>query len=253
MKKTIISLVMLITFSVSFSQKVAYTSEGKKIKYQIEKNELLLTPSTVASKGLSAGMATSLPTIVDAGLKQIGKIIENNLKKYTAEYSKTTSYLEAKSGFQPVVEFKRSIEGKQALSLTLKPLDIAGVDGIVYFISDIKLDKSSAIFKKGDKLDYTVEIIPTILLKNGEQKKVDVKPIVVQSVDFTENQAFSTANNEYRTEMIPIPSEAIITDIAIKITETNPRKIKLEKIQAIFNDHKDDAKTIINNFLPKAD
>ena len=56
---------------------------------------------------------------------------------------------------------------------------------------------------------------------------------------------------KHRTDIIPLPKNGVITEVSLKITETNPRKVNAERIKDAWTDHKDDVKTIINYFLPK--
>ncbi len=258
MKKTIFTFVSLITFGLSFSQKIAYTYEGKKIEYKKEKLNLNLTKSGKTlykevdkEAFLLSSLISFLPTIVDEGFKLTTKLIDNNIKKFTSEYSKTTSFLDAASGEIPKIELNRSLDDNQALKINIEPYLVNGTQSFVYYVKDIVLKNSAVKFKKGDLIDYSVEI-HLMVLENGTKKTIELKPIQVLSFAFEKDPTFSQTNYEYRTEMITIPENSLITDISVKIIESNPRKINAEKIQSLYNDHKDSIKTIINNYLPKS-
>ncbi|MCZ8198187.1 MAG: hypothetical protein O9267_11330 [Flavobacterium sp.] len=260
MKKIIFTAVLLLTITSLFSQKIAYSHNGEKIEYKKEKIDLNLTKSgkTIKRVRTTEALALSslisfLPTIVDEGFKLTTKLIENNIKKFTAEYSKTTSFLDAASGEIPNIELNRTLDDtNQALKIIIEPYLVNGTENFVYYVKDIALKNSAAKFKKGDLLDYSIEI-HVMVLENGAKKAIELKPIQVLSFAFEKNPTFNQSNYEYRTEMITISENAMITDISVKVIETNSRKIKAEKIQSLYNDHKDTFKTIINNYLPKSE
>lgn len=76
-----------------------------------------------------------------------------------------------------------------------------------------------------------------------------MSPIAISSVKFKGNEY---PDSKLRTDIIPMPGGAIMTEISLKIVESNPLKIRAEKILSVWNTYKDSTKTIINNFLPKA-
>jgi hypothetical protein len=77
-----------------------------------------------------------------------------------------------------------------------------------------------------------------------------LSPIVLHSVSFGTHD-LSSSNDKYRSDLIAIPDGAYCTEVALKIVESNPYKVRAEKILALWNDNKENSKTIINNFLPK--
>ena len=48
-----------------------------------------------------------------------------------------------------------------------------------------------------------------------------------------------------------LPAGALLTEVSIKIVESNPEKVRAEKILSLWDDNKESGKTIVNNFLPK--
>lgn len=86
---------------------------------------------------------------------------------------------------------------------------------------------------------------------NGELKVIDLAPIVISAQPFEELKSFE--EKKHRSDIIMLPKGGFITQISIKVVETNPKKVRAEKIASLWNDYKDEAKTVINNFLPKAE
>ena len=120
------------------------------------------------------------------------------------------------------------------------------IDAYFYYIESIDLSYSKAMTTKKSKMfDYTFEIKPTFLIGNKKQT-IELHPISLSSIPFGKKEL---ELNKYRTDIIPLPKNAFFTEVSIKIVETNPYKVKADKILEIFNTYKDDAKTIINNFI----
>jgi hypothetical protein len=120
--------------------------------------------------------------------------------------------------------------------------------GFVYQVKSINLEYSAAkTTRKSGKFDYTIELKLNYIV-DGEKKSVDLSPIAISSVSFGAN---SFDNLKHRSDIIPFVLNSFVTEVSLKVIETNPEKVRAEKILSIWNDQKDDAKTIINNFLPK--
>lgn len=130
----------------------------------------------------------------------------------------------------------------------LVPYEVEKTHGFVYSVDNITLKYSSAKFRKKDSgLDYTIEAKLTLLIDN-EKKVIDISPIAISSVKFKEN---TLNKKEKRSDIIMSQNGALLTEVSLKIVETNPEKVRAEKILSTWNNYKDSTKTIINNFLPK--
>jgi len=248
----------IMLFNVQAQNKI-YNNSGNE-SFAKEEIEIYFEKSTIKfpqEKGteMAASLIALLPTVVDVAFQLTTSSIEKNVKKFTAEYSKQKSYLDAGTDTVPNFKIKRTLElgdgtkDVNAVEISFKAKKIKGFsNGIVYYIEYIDLNYASAK-TKGNKnnLDYSIEIKPTFLV-NGEKKVQELSPITVSSVEFNKN-VFDTL--KHRTDIIPLPEGGKFTELSLKIVETNPKKVRAEKILSFWNDNKESAKTIVNNFLPK--
>ena len=240
------------------AQKIVYDDKGKKHSYENEELDIHFEPGKGVVIGQAdtknaAGLIGLLPTIVDAAFKITTKMLENRAKKFTAEYSKQKSYIDAYT-FRDVPNFSfvRTLNDTgAAINMRFRSYSAGMGSSLAYYsIDTITLNKSAAkSTAKSNVFDYTIELKLTILVK-GEMKLIELAPLVISSVHFGPNPF---PKNKHRTALFVTPQDAIITDIAVKIVETNPAQVRAEKILGLWNDQKDNAKTIINNYLPKGD
>lgn len=267
-------LIILIYVSslTSFAQNFVYNEKGQKKTFESEELEIHFqqnendAPSYIyESAAVAPALLAVIPTLVDVGFRLTQKKIEQNVKAFSAEYTKQKSYLDAGDGNIPDFAFTRSVKledeknPNNALTIVFKPHVIKSI-GFIYYVDNIDLNLSSAKHKKIPAFDYAIELKLGCLVENDgkiERKVYDLSPIVISSVGFGSkdlvNEAEINDDKKYkhRTEIVTLPAKSIIVDVSVKIVETNPQKVRAEKILSLWNENKDEAKTIINNFLPK--
>lgn len=240
------------------SQNIVYDSKGDKKTFKSEDIDILFTGSKVnfPEKGqeFAGALLAILPVIVDMGFQLTTDILEKRAKKFSAEYSKQKSYMEAGDRLVPNFTFVRTVvlykdkDTVDALSIEILADSVPKMEGFVYYINSITLKNSSAKAVRSSKVfDYTLEIKPTLLI-GGEKKVIELSPIAISSVKFGKNVY---PKLKHRTDIIVKPADAFMTEISLKIVESNPRKVRAEKILSVWNTYKDNAKTIVNNFLPE--
>lgn len=248
------------------AQKNVFDGTGKKSAYVKEDVDLIFAPSAVLipkSEGPELAPLISLaPTLVDIGFKIANNFLEKRQKEYSGEYNLERSYLEAGVAgpegkvtvpnftFQRMVQLEDKSGETLAFQLALKAEKLEGLDAFYYYVDTITLIYAKArTGRKDNTLDYTIELKPVFII-NGEKKVLELSPIYLPSMAFGTH---SMKKSKYRTTIIPLPKNAYFSDLALKIVETNPAKVNVEKVLELFNSYKDEAKTIINNFLPAAD
>lgn len=243
----------------AWSQNNVYDSKGNKIPFRSEEIDITFSNSGIKfpdkeGPELAPALLAILPTIVDVGFKLTSSALEKSVKKYSAEYSKQKSNLGAGSKEIPNFKFTRLIKLDNssaeitALEITINAQQVESLQGFVYYIKNVELLYSSAKSTSSQNtFDYSLELKPTFLIE-GEKKVQELSPITISSLEFTNNQ-FSLA--KHRSDIIPMPPGAVLTEISVKIVESNPYKVRAEKILSLWNDNKDSGKTIVNNFLPK--
>lgn len=242
------------------SQNHVYNYEGKRKPFKLEDIDILFqvpkeNPVKFEKAEAAAAIIGMLPTVVNMAFQLTTNILEARTKKFTAEYTKTKSYLDAGSGNIPNINFVHKIgfdgdptPNKPALSIEIIAYQLEKIKGFVYYIKSIELDYPLAkAISKHNTFDYSIEIKPTFLI-NNEKKRIDISPIAVSSVEFKKNEYEAL---KHRTDIIPMPKDAILTEISLKIVESNPIKVRAEKVLSTWNTYKDSTKTIINNYLPK--
>lgn len=239
--------------NTSWAQRSAYSESGKK-RYKTEDARIEFTKSEVIISGPEIAAAALVAGTVDLAFKIGTDILERRKAKFSAEYVLNNSYLDANLKQVPGITYVRKIDNEVALKIELKPKKIEGLDYFVYYVHDIELKYSKAKTTKRSKVfDYTIELKPTFIV-NGKKETQEISPIVVRSVGFgSKRLPEKYENHRYRSSFVTIPMGGIFTGVSVKIVETNPAKIRAEKILSIFNTYKDDAKSIINNIIKKDD
>ena len=236
-----------------FSQRYVYREDNKREYFQTEEVTLTLSESNIKipqKEAQEVSLASFIPTVVDLGFKITTDILEKRKEKFSAEYTSQNSYLEAGNYTIPDIEFKRIIDDTVALRVLLKAEQITNVDGYIYYIDEIELNYPKAKTTKKSKIfDYTIELKPTFFV-NGEKTFQELNALTINSVQFGTHKY---EKRKYRTSIIPLPKDAIFSEVSIKIIETNPAKVKTEKLLSVYNNYKEQAKTVINNFINTED
>jgi hypothetical protein len=257
MKHLIFPLMILMTFQ-SFSQKV-YDEKGRE-SIEKEKIKIEFSPSQIdipqEDESVTPAVIALIPTAIDLGFKITNDILEKNIEKFSGEYTVQNSYLDAGTKTVPdfIITRKVLLKSKNdnssftdAIKLDFEAQTVSNLPGLFFYnLKSIDLDYSKAKTKrKGKTLNYIIEIKPTFIV-NGEKKVQELSPINVNSVEFGTN---NFDNNDYRTDFIALPKNSILSELSVKIVESNPYKIKTEKLLNTVTKYKEDAKTIINNFI----
>jgi hypothetical protein len=266
MKKTFFTLMLMAMCFFALAQQTVYSPSGNKRSYSSEDIDIVYTPSTVKYQQKTgpefAGLAALLPTAIDQLWKMTTNALEKRAKRFTAELNKQKSNLLIGGEFVPDFLFRRTVKldgtDTQAFSVQFRaaPLD-RFTGGFIYYVELIALNYSAAKFRgKDETLDYTFEIKITYYV--GKEKKVhELAPLAIPSVQFGTSN-FSGGSNDlnvkakHRTDIVPLPEGGRISDISVKVIESNPAKVKAEKILALWNENKDNIRTVVNNFIPEA-
>jgi hypothetical protein len=260
MKNILLLLLVVLLSSPVYSQKRFYDANHQKDDFTSEEIDLTFEASKVnlPSEEIAPVLAAAIPLVLDFGFKTTTKILEKKVKEFSAEYSKSNSYLGA-SEFPPIITFSRKITSEKttdlAPALTIKLEPVKAGDGLLgryiyYNVTNLDLIYSAAkSTQRFPTLDYTIELKLDYVV-GGERKNLDLKPIVISSVKYANNTFVA---DKHRSEFIALPEKSIILGASIKVVETNPGKVRAEKILSAWNDNKEGARTIINTFLPKED
>lgn len=260
MKNILLLLLGVLLSSPAYSQKRFYDANHQKNDFTSEEIDLTFEASTVnlPSEEIAPVLAAAIPLILDFGFKTTTKILEKKVKEFSAEYSKSNSYLGA-SEFPPIITFSRKITSGKITNLTpaliIKLEPVKAGDGLLgryiyYKVKELDLIYSAAkSTERFPSLDYTIELKLDYVVA-GERKNLDLKPIVISSINYGIN---SYDHDKHRSEFIALPEKSMILGASIKIVETNPGKVRAEKILSAWNDNKEGARTIINTFVPKED
>ena len=254
MKIRVFTLIFLSMGLFMKGQNFVYDKDGNKKEFEAEDIDIIFETSGIQKTGTeSVAILSILPTVVDVAFGLTTKALEKRVEKFTSEYTKKKSHLQASSGVVPDFKFVRKIKintiEKNALNVQFKTFKVSGINGFVYYIAKIELAYSAAKFKSSSKnLDYVIEIKPTLLLQNGETHTLESGDIVISSVNFGNNDF---TNMKHRSSIMSLPDGAVLTEVNVKIVETNPAKTRAEKILSLWNDNKENVKTIVKEFIPE--
>ena len=236
------------------SQNVIYREGGKRDKKVIESVWLDLNASSVAINQTVPFDPASLKElgffgigevidiaekIISLGYKVTTDILEARVKKFSGEYEKENSYLECGTGALPEAEFVREVKVKgetfNALTFKLAPGKAEGLNYFYYSISDFKLQASKAKSTgKSSVFDYSIEVHLTYV-KDTAAHEITLPPIQLHSVGYDSNPLSTSDPLRYRTDLIPIPKDAYIVKLGVKVVETNPQKVSAQKFLDIWN------------------
>ena len=265
MKSTITFLFTLIS-SLSFSQTNFYEKDGKKITIIGEKTTLIFSKDSHIEKIVKQNgekiantlIAALLPSVIDLGFKISTDLIEKNLKKYTNEFSARNTYTNSHkyvSGFTLNREIKP--QGKDnnipAFVIELLPEDIGG-QTFVFYVNKLKVDYSGSKTKNNYNYnDYLVEV--KVGYFDGNEKKEQVSaPISIPLIKVDSDNKFD--KNEFITDKFPINPKFEISEVSVKIVETNSAKVKAEKLKSLSDKYSEDAKnavkTTVNFYIEKS-
>lgn len=250
-------LLMLICATTATGQEKAYSRSGNKIitsKTSAEANYLTVTsttlsvPTTTAGQENMLGITEFLP-IITKGIEGIFKVsaylIEKNLKAYTGEYSARNINRDAKKKL-PKLTFARNITivgdpvPKPALKMVFEPV-ITHENLFAFELKSVDCNYSKAKLKAGYPIiDLTVEIAVTYY--DGNEKKTQTStPLVVHGVNVRGIYSLPDSIGFYSDNF---PSNKRITEIHMKVVETNPYKIRAEKLKELSDKFGDDAKEL---------
>ncbi|GAB4038673.1 hypothetical protein [Spirosoma jeollabukense] len=269
MKLIFVSLIIIamFSFSCSSSKNIVYGSDGKSKEIEREESHIIFSNDKgfpIKTTQEADFVSALLPGLVDVAFKLTDTILSNKIKQYSAEYIIQKSYLDPNKSMIPAFTFQKVVKLKNgsqeiALEIDFSTEKVLENKSMVYYISRINLKNSKAkITDKYNTLDYSIELKPVLVI-NGKKESQNLTPIVINSVKFVNhpvgetNEDLIKDSKRYRSDIILIPPGAFLSEIQLKIVETNPHQIKLEKILETFNTYKDEGKTIINNFISGKD
>lgn len=279
MKKFTLLLTLLFINTIVFAQLKNYTIKDNAVvkeKAISEETQLKITEShTIFEKTIEksnvgpeefeiaavSGVATALIGLVSNLPSYANQILERRKKQFQAEYnakntnSLLTTIKESDGSITlkailPKLNLIRSFyntknEKKPAMSLTLEP-NILQKKYLAFSLKDLNLNYSKAKITKGYNfvnLLITVKVIYTKeKSKTNEKLEMISKPLIIP---YSLHPNFTFNNSEYEsyyTDMFPIEN---IIEIEVKVEEINPKKIKIEELQKVLTDNKDDIKKVL--------
>ncbi|MBC8756632.1 hypothetical protein H2O64_18310 [Kordia sp. YSTF-M3] len=257
MKKLFTFLAFIsITFNISAQEK-NYQITGNKINVVKAQSEYITLEITKGPDKLAAiknpkfaSLATGVlvPFIIDQIPKvpeYFSKILKGQKKKYVATYSAKNTVIFDSSKKLPIVTLTRYINNpseNEACKIVLKPQEIINEN------FSFKVDQATIKFSKAKiKKDYTHLILlieisvtyDTSSKENGTLKtsKTEVKSSTLKiPVSMSTGTTLNSKINEQLSDAFPIDN---ILEISVKVTETNPFKVKLEEIESVVEDFKE--------------
>lgn len=268
--KTILTIALLTISTFGFCQSKFYQKDGKKFSVIGEQATLTFTdsvipiPEKVHEAGFVAPLiAALLPGFIDLGFKITTDIIEKNLKKFTSEFSARNTYTNDTnyvSGFkvERKIMLKEAEKKENAFVMEFIPKQV-GSNAFVFGLEKISVPYSGAKTKKGyNRNGYTVEIKVTYY--DGKEKKEQTSaPIAVQLVEINSVGSFELKDGSkhlYLSDKFPLNADFVISEVSVKIVETNTAKVKAEMIKSIYDKYSDNAKesakSIVNFYIEKS-
>ncbi|MDC6362550.1 MULTISPECIES: hypothetical protein [Flavobacteriaceae] len=277
MKKLFFNLITLTMFFNLSAQDKVFDKSGSSAKVKQSRYSLILKSQKnikfdslqLSNKQAAGFFGTLAPIAIDAVFTSIEKYLDKRAKSFVGEYEASNSYKEFYEKDLPNIHFKRTGIVKNS-DTTLLSIELKAVQPkkeyplAYYYVNSLELSLSKARTKSGKStLDYSIEITPYFLkvkqettggnVKIEPAEEVKIDPIKITGVDFgITNGSDKNDKHKYRTGLFTIPAGHLLAGVKLKIIESNPTKIEAEKVLALYNEYKDDAKTVVNYFLPES-
>ena len=244
-----------------FNNRCVYSPRGK---LHFIKNEYLdiefLHSTGPSSPILKNALGPINQALFSIGFNVLTTHLENEVKKYTATYTKQKSDLDSTINILPDIVFQRKVvlKGKSkfntALKFWFKPKRLENISDpnlFVYYLHDFELHYSSAKAKrKHNTFDYIIEIqLSTLNDKIIQTQKL--LPLIIRQLSFNKSSKLnpdefsSSRNPQHFTNCFSFPSSSALTGVYIKITETNPYKNSAEKVLSFWKENKTHIQNII--------
>ena len=244
---------------------ISITNENVDLEFVMDGVSVPQNEKEIESVVLS--LIALLPKAVDLGFKAIGNALKKREKSFTGEYEIQKGNINLGVAQVPSFIFKREVALKgssensnltPAIELKLKAEPVNGFENAMYYaVEYVKLARSKArTTGTYNKLDYFIDIKLSFFITDEagtktDKEVVDLNTIKIPYVKFNVQKALK--KDQYISDIILLPKGARLAEVGLKIVESNPAKIKAEKISALFEKHQDDIKTVINNILPKVE
>lgn len=267
--KSILSILLLFSFSIASGQSKFYKKNGKKVPIIGEQtllefdNESSINRSNVKNIEKESLIPLVLPSLIDLGFKISTELLKSNLKKFTSEFSAKQTYNNTHnyiSGFkiERKIRLKNSKEeNKTAFEIQVKPIKTDEIF-FVFAVTSMKTLYSGAKTKSGyNANNYNIEI-KLSYFDGKDIKEQTSAPIVVQLFDLENiNYSFRNSDSDFRylSDKFLLDANFTISKVEVKITEINTAKANAEKMKAIYDSYSEDlknlTKTIVNFYVEK--
>jgi hypothetical protein len=268
---SILSLLIAFISLSSFAQNKFYDHAGDKIrvaghqlKLSFDTVNVAIIPDNEDSKdqmtagfGTAAFLSAALPSILDLGFQITNKLIEDNVKKYTNEFSARNSF--DQQGVLPSITLTREIrevgtsDNIEALVIKLEPKRLYG-NAYIYEVVNIDCYYSGAKVKKEFPYNsYALELKLVFLdSAQSEKKEQETSAILIPMIELGSPKTIS----DIKTDIFLIPIKSSLAEAHIKVVETNSFKVQAEQLNSIVDNHgekvQETTKTIINYFVEQA-
>ncbi len=259
--KTFITTFLLTISLLNYGQTTFYKANGEKVKVIGEQTTLKFNSISLSvdkpEKFAGTLIASLLPSIIDLGFKVSSDIIENNLQKYTNDFSARNTYRNSDfyiSGFEISRKVLKKGESNttEAFNLSVVPLQVND-NTFVFAVDNILTMLSGAKSKPGlNYNDYMIEIKLTYF--NGKEKKEQSSSPINISMLSIDQKNYGVKNETpdeylYVSDKFPFNPEYSISEVSVKIIETNSSKVRAEKIKNSYDKYSEDIKDIAKNII----
>jgi hypothetical protein len=264
-----IGVIVIFCMSACSNKSVVYNKDAIKMDVLDEDSYITFDADNGVkneNQKEAGAIAALIPVAIDLGFKLTNNILEKSIKKFSSEYISQQSFIDNPK-IIPNFTFTKLVNigtaNELALEISFTGKQVTENHTMVYYVKEMEVHFSKArLKKKTDKLDYTIELKP-IFIVEGKKTPQELSPISISGVNVGGKTDFSKKipgdrkkkddDIRYRTDLIMIPRDSYLSEVHLKIIETNPRKVRLEQVLETFTNYKDDAKTIINNFVGEKD
>lgn len=106
---------------------------------------------------------------------------------------------------------------------------------------------AAKVTSRSKVLDYIIDLELTVIDTTGVKSAIKVGPIVIPSVQFhSPDSLFKGMDAKYRSNVLQFPANGVLTDVGITIIETNPLKVRAQKILSLWKANQTDIRRIVD-------
>ncbi|THH37891.1 hypothetical protein [Neolewinella litorea] len=231
-------------FFQSDNRYVAYDPAGEKITFRKAFDTISFENSDIAipSSGGTRESFTVPVAAIEQGVALGYRFFQDQLERRQARFvyqdDHRATNVQAGSFRLPVITSSGFVyptgQKEEARRIVFTPLHLRGTKTFVYQLTRLNLKYARAKTSKwSDVFDYTIQLT-LHFLRGGELIDRALKPMVVQSVAFGENDL---TDLQLYSSPIPLVEDSCLAEVSLTVVETNPARVNTANVLKLLSEN----------------